>query len=75
MDFLVILSQDKRTSQICVHLKVNGENWVPVVIGDLRNDALHDGKWQAPKRFSQNVRSPLFAHHYLQIFSFQNTCT
>ena len=32
----------------CLYLKVNGENWVPVVVGDLRDDALHDGNWQAP---------------------------
>ena len=25
------------------HLKVNRENWVPVVVGDLRDDALHGG--------------------------------
>ena len=31
------------TSEI-IHLEVNREHWVPVVIGELRNDTLHDGK-------------------------------
>ena len=27
----------------CIDLEINREHWVPVVVGDLRNDTLHDG--------------------------------
>ena len=36
-----------------IHLEVDREHWVPVVVGDLRNDTLHDGKSSSAVHYAQ----------------------
>ena len=60
----------------CIDLEINRENWVPVVIRDLRNDTLHDCRSSdAVMHYSQFVvarltPSALLTHYYLQILPF-----